>query len=504
VLTPTYLMEASAKMTAEQSRKGSIYREVLRNCGQYSVAVVANRVVGVLLLPVYSRLLTPADYGVMALLDLTLYVASALFGMQLANATFYFCAKRPGDRNRDVVLTTVMAASALLGVFVGALGLLLAESASALIGGSARYATLYQLQFVSLALSLPLEAGYCAIRALDRPGQYVRTALVQLFFAVALTLPLLIHYRLGVAGMISATAAAQVVALVMIICQTRAHLHSIPDGRLLVAMLKYSWPLTISSALMLIVHFGDTFVLRHFVPLAQVGIYSLAYRIGMMVAFVELPYLRYWNVRMYEVVREVGGLEVFSRMCTYRTAALSLAAVALAVFAGPALRIALPTSYYDAAQYVPWIAGAYVVRSVGSHFLDVLLIEGRTSRHLVIIAAGTAVCVGGYVVLIPRFALYGAVFATIVCFATMMVMAYSAARRGDRFRFEIVRLIKIGASAIVVMVSYAYCRPVALSWLVGSAIVFTAAYPALLVLVGLFTPSELRSIRSYGAGFLRA
>ena len=69
------------------------FRELVKSTGKYSIAMLARRAAGILMLPIYTRLLTPADYGVLELLDLTTSMLSILVGMRIGQALFYFYAK---------------------------------------------------------------------------------------------------------------------------------------------------------------------------------------------------------------------------------------------------------------------------------------------------------------------------------------------------------------------------------------------------------------------------
>ena len=56
----------------------STYRALLRHSAAYSVPVILGKMCGFLLLPVYTRYLSPSDYGVLELLDLTLFMLTSL------------------------------------------------------------------------------------------------------------------------------------------------------------------------------------------------------------------------------------------------------------------------------------------------------------------------------------------------------------------------------------------------------------------------------------------
>ena len=56
--------------------------------------------------------------------------------------------------------------------------------------------------------------------------------------------------------------------------------------------------------------------------MADVGLYSLAYKFGMFVGYVQVPFESYWEAQVFHVVRNPGGERHFVRALTYYSVAL--------------------------------------------------------------------------------------------------------------------------------------------------------------------------------------
>src|SRR5688572_17197338 len=79
----------------------SIYLDLLKHSGIYGIGHALSRMASLLLLPVYTRYLSPADYGCIAILDLTSAVLGILIGSEIAQAANrYHCdSSTDGERN---------------------------------------------------------------------------------------------------------------------------------------------------------------------------------------------------------------------------------------------------------------------------------------------------------------------------------------------------------------------------------------------------------------------
>ena len=61
-------------------------RDILKHSGIYAVGQILSRVASLLLLPLYTRVLTPADYGCVAILDLTAGILAVVLGSGMSAA----------------------------------------------------------------------------------------------------------------------------------------------------------------------------------------------------------------------------------------------------------------------------------------------------------------------------------------------------------------------------------------------------------------------------------
>src|ERR1039458_6111722 len=97
-------------------------REMATKSTFYGIIPMLRSAVGFLLLPVFTRYMTPKDYGIMDLLDLALTVTSLFFGMRLGEAMLYYYFNEETESGRHLVVTTTFLASAFSGFLILCLG----------------------------------------------------------------------------------------------------------------------------------------------------------------------------------------------------------------------------------------------------------------------------------------------------------------------------------------------------------------------------------------------
>ena len=127
-------------------------RRLARGSLIYGVGSVFQRFLSLLLLPFFTRVLSPQEYGVMALISLMTVAIVALFNLGTGSSMgiLYFEREDAGERHRVVWSTVCL----LVGNCAVLLSLLcwFAPAISALVFETSEYANLMRLAFVSTAL----------------------------------------------------------------------------------------------------------------------------------------------------------------------------------------------------------------------------------------------------------------------------------------------------------------------------------------------------------------
>ena len=473
-----------------------MYKKLLAKTGNYSIAIVASRAAAFFLLPIYTRYLRPSDYGVLELLDLMASITGLLAGVYLGQALFYFYFSAHDETSKAKWVSAALIGAIMLGSVAGLGGIFFAVPLSKVMFGSPNYSRYVILSLLTLGVSITTEVGACFMRMLERASHYAKVSLAGLGLSIILNIFLIVGFHLRVVGIqISALVSGIAVAVYMVAYIAR-HIRISLDFAYLIRIVRYSIPLAIGGLSVLAINYGDRFFLRQQITLGQLGIYSLGYKIGMLVAFFHAPFIMHWNAQVSALVRGPDAGRIFARVTRYMAAGLISVVVLLSFFAEPMLTVMTAPSFRGAYVLVPWVAFAYLLRSFGAHLQSVFIIEGRPDLEAKANLLGAVTCVIGYVLLIPRFKAAGAVAATIAGFLVILIYSYYEAQRLRRFRLEISRITRMvlyGAGSILAF--YAISPAGFISQIVlasAGAIV----YGFLLLYCGGFEPEERNSAKT--------
>jgi O-antigen/teichoic acid export membrane protein len=462
--------------------------------GGYSVPMLMQRCLSILLLPVYTHYVRPADYAVLDLLDLFGNIVGALVGLRLGQGLFYFYFHAKDETDRSRFVNTALLGSIAVGLLALAVVYPAAPLFSSIVLGTQHYTHFFRIFIFGFSASLPVEYGFCYLRVRDRAAAYSTIATARLIASLIFNLTFLVFFHLGAASMLWSNLIANL-ALTLLLTWIIVRENSGGVGRHhLVELVRYSWPLGISSLGELGLHFGDRIFLRPNVSLSLLGIYGLAYKIGMLVSYLSGPFFTYWNAQMVGIVRNPGGERLYARTATYLLLGLGYAALLVTVFAHPALTLAAAPDYRSAATFIPWIGLAYVIRGMGSYFLNTFLLDKRSSTVARITWIGTGCCMAGYAALIPTYKLWGAIAATIAGFSVIFVVGLWKSQQVRPFPYEYGRWMKIAASVVLVVVVFEMLRPGTFWLQVAFGSAASLLFPAVLFATGFLSHDERQGL----------
>jgi O-antigen/teichoic acid export membrane protein len=408
------------------------FSQLGRNTMLYTLCSLVQRAVGFLLLPVYTRYLTPADYGVLQLLDITVDIAAILFvsGMTAGLQRYYFAAKDEAERKQVVSTTYVLELG--LGA-VATMALFLAAPLAAYIGlREPQHVMFVRISAINFLLSVLLSVPLLLLQTQKRAGAFLLASMGKLILQVTLNLTCLIGLGLGVVGMLySGLVVNAIVGLVLAIWLMRSvGLHfSMPMLR---KLRSFGVPYQISTAGSFILVFGDRFFLGHNRSIGEVGLYGLAYQFGFLLSsLVEGPFCRAWNPMRFQQV-ELPRSErdrFYNQGLRILGVVLILVATGIVLYTPAIIRLATTAEFYPAAVFVPILIGAYIAQCYTMVVAFGIDVSTRTKYYTYATWISSVLIVLLYASLIPPFGGLGAAWATLLAFLVRFALTYYFAQQ---------------------------------------------------------------------------
>jgi O-antigen/teichoic acid export membrane protein len=434
-------------------------RDILKHSSIYAVGQILSRFASVLLLPLYTRCLTTADYGCVAILDLTAGILAILIGAGMSQAVvrFHFDAKDDQQQSRvwwSGLTWIVIAATAVITPLI----LFRTTVAQVTLGPTITDgAFFYLLAAATLWMNTVGSLLETFLRVRKWSSIYVVVSMGRLLLNIGLNVWFLVGLKLGITGLLAGNLiAASLNTLVLLCVFVRSQNAFAVDPEALKGLLRFGAPLIIQAFLSLMMHEADRFLLRTFGSLESVGVYSLAYKVGQAVnTLVLIPFASVWSVVLYEIAQQPDAPKTYANVFRYYVYGLLVVMLAASMFAYPILPILTPGAFGTAVDLVPVILLAFVFFSLHSQFSVPALLAKRTSVLIPASVAGVVVNVVANCALIPRWGAMGAAWASVATYAVFSFVGLTFYRQIDRYPYPFARC---GLAAVGVAASYAGVR----------------------------------------------
>ena len=118
----------------------------------YGLGDVATKFIAVLILPIFSRYLTPADYGVASILTVSTVLISGLADLGLSIGTYRFYFEEKG-KNKLSLISTAQIVSTIIAILIALVVIIFSGSFSQLFFETEDFSYVLTLAFLSVPLS---------------------------------------------------------------------------------------------------------------------------------------------------------------------------------------------------------------------------------------------------------------------------------------------------------------------------------------------------------------
>jgi O-antigen/teichoic acid export membrane protein len=399
----------------------------------YGLGGAALQLVGLLTVPVFTRVFNSSEYGT---LETTIALYSVLLvladlGLTSSAQRSYFDYDHAREGMRRSALSTGLSSSIVLALIWATLALAFAPDISSWQFGTDRYAYLIRIAAVGVPVAVLCNFLRESVRLKLRPWAYTISmsggAVVGTGFALFDVLVL----GGGIASLLWGMLIGNLFSALVSLGVLRGAVIGRFSPHELRRMLAYGLPLIPTSLALWGVSLIDRLLLTKLgsgtehAKLAVTGEYALANRFGTIVMFCVTAFALAYQPFQLSLWQEDAELEkrVRARMLTYLSIGLVGIAVALSLFAREIARVVSPT-YTTAYQAVGLLTMAAAVFGVSNLALAGISITRRMVYVGIYTVAALALNVVLNVVLIPPWGMMGSAFATLAAYVLLAGLYY--------------------------------------------------------------------------------
>lgn len=303
----------------------------------FAFSIAVSKGLSLLMLPVFTRFLSPAEMGELELVATSMALLGILISFALHEALYRF-ATRNGSLRASQIFTLTLALSLLCSTV--AIGLVSISSADTLISKSSLY-----ILSLSLAIESPLAIAMVWLRMQDKTITFIKISLsIALVQALCVLLALNLGY--GVQGVLISAYLAHFMQLLCALYKAKLTL-KIPSKRLLKLSLAYCLPLMLSGLVAFGLNGSERWFIAANTSLELLGQYAIAAKFALAMCFLIQPFGMWWMPKRIKLAKEQPALA--AQYTELGITLIGFIALAVLCFGQIFIHAVLPTAYHASA-----------------------------------------------------------------------------------------------------------------------------------------------------------
>jgi len=426
---------------------------------------MVGRFLNFILVPLYTNIFLPADYGIIQLIYAYMAILNIVFIYGLDSAYLKFASFKDIGDEKDNFSTPYISVFVTSLLFV----LLIVVNISA-IGTSLRIPSEYNYLIYLAAAILFLDANivipFLKLR-LDRKAKiFSLYRIINISVNIILNVYLILILDWGIEAILISNLFASAVSLLLvsftIIKNFKLKFHLLLFKRLL----KFGLPFLPAGFAIMLIQVIDVPILEKLTDLKTVGIYKANYKLGIfMMLFVNMFQFA-WQPFFLQNAKEPNAKEMFSKVLTYFTLVGSVILIVLSLFITDIVQIKIlgfsliGPEYWAGLNIVPFILFAYLINGMHTIFSAGIYIEEKSIYVPVITGIGALINVALNFLLIPLLNITGAAIAAVVSYLFIGFGYYYVAQKFFKVKYELKRIGHIFIAVFLVGILFYYLHSI--------------------------------------------
>jgi O-antigen/teichoic acid export membrane protein len=468
----------------------------LRHTIVYGMGNMLAKAIGFLMLPFYTHYLSPSDYGVLELLDLSMSLFGMFLTMGMTAAVLRCYAAATSKEGRNRVISTAFLFALVTGAATFSLGFGLFHPASRLIFGPGIPARYLLISFSSLICTYITLVPRTYLRALEASGTFTVVDNTGLAVMLGLNIYFIAVAKIGLVGILLSSLIVGAIQLLSlsIWAVRRVGLHF--DSATLWRALRFGAPLMFSNLGLFVLNFSDRFFLKHFTNLTTVGIYAVGYKFGYMMNFLVVqPFFVMWQARMYRVHEQPNHAQIFDQIFRLYAFLLVLMGLGISMFSPEIVHTMVRSTFFAGQSVIPIVVLAYVCWGLGFYGQTGMFLTNNTHLIGILGAAAAIVNLALNFALIKQYGMMGAAWATLLSFAILAIGSFALSHRMLALKVgRVAAAIGLGIAVYELSVRYA---PASAEMSLLLKVTLLLAFPILLHKLRILTADDREMIAAF-------
>lgn len=402
-------------------------KSFIKNSAVYTIATVFTRGIAIFLVPIYTRYLTPAEYGIIDYFMVIAAIINLTIALEISQAVVRFYQDAVGVEEKRSYVATAFLFTIFVYTLYFAISLVFSSELSYLFLDDANMSVLFMIATGAMATNGIFYFVQNQLKFEIRPKDFAVVSIVNVIVLASVAIYLLVVVDLKMESIFIAQIIANIVGSIMAVYMARENYGFVFVYDKFKEMITFSYPLVFSGVAVFVAMYIDRIAIKDLLGLEELGIYGLAYRFAAVAGLVMIGFQSSLMPLVYKHYKEENTPNDISKIFNIFSIFALIVVTGTIIFSKEIILLFTTEAFYGSASLIAILVMAVFFSNMYI-FAPGLAIAKKTKLTAMITISGAVLNTALNYTLIPIMGVGGAAYATltsaIVVFLLYVVLAY--------------------------------------------------------------------------------
>lgn len=409
-------------------------KNLVKETAWFAIGNFGSKILSLLLVPLYTNILSTSEYGSIDILNTTISLAIPLLTLSLQDAAFRYALEK--DTKKESVISDCLMVTVLSPLILFLLYPILNYALPIVTDNWWYFFWIYVFNSISSVLS-------CYLKGINKSNIFAIQGIIHTFVFALSNIILLVVVKMGVEGYLVSLLVSHVASCLFMFVAGRVYKHisfKNIDVKLLKEMLLFSLPLIPASVAWWIMTSIDRYMLLYMCGTDANGLYSVAHKLPTIISVITTFFINAWQIT---VVRNKDDSDISEYTSKIFNAlfivgiVLSFAMILTSKILG---KLFFAKDFFEAWTMTPLLSVSTIFSTLSLFLGAQFTASKRSDLHLKsnLIAMVTNVVLN--YVLIKWLGINGAAYGTMISYFMVLIYRHIKIRKLIRFSVDIKKM----------------------------------------------------------------
>jgi O-antigen/teichoic acid export membrane protein len=419
----------------------------------YGIGGILAQSVSFFTIPVFTRVFTPSEYGVIEMIVAvnSFLAAVIVMGMDSAQSMFFFKHKEDGKQAQSTIISAILQWRLFFGVSVVIIATLATPLLSSFFFDGKLTWEYFAISFSSILFVQVLNQSADVMRLLYRPWGYISITLLQSVLSAGLIILFVVVLEKGILGYLIGSMLSAFIVAIFGCYKIRSYMNF---GKIHIdwwpRLLRFGFPLLPAGLAMYFMNTSDRWFINYYHGEEALGLFSIGAKFSLVMALIVETFRKAWWPIAMDSMYTDNGQAVFRLIGRIYIGLGSVAILSLTIISPWLVQFMTGPKFHSAWPIVgvmSWQSlfyGFFLIASIG--------IWKAEKTYLNLYLMGGAAIIGVLLnwVLVPKFGAMGSAIANVLTYIVWIVSSLVLSERYWKVSFN------VGTMALQLGVAFAY------------------------------------------------